>query len=127
MARLGNVYQNLMVDMRSSNQKVVRRVERTIAHICNCSESRPRGVLNTAAGKVKLAVVMGILSIDLEEAGNRLHYADGFIRNVFDATKKGDAHAPNSEHPHRQKWGTLISKGRSRCMACNDLVLPAVE
>jgi N-acetylmuramic acid 6-phosphate etherase len=79
MVRSGRVYQNLMVDLRATNSKLLDRGVRIVS-ILTGLEREPAGtLLSRAGGNVKAAVVMHHRSLDrrgaeaaLERAGGRL-------------------------------------------------------
>jgi N-acetylmuramic acid 6-phosphate etherase len=58
MVRLGHVYRGQMVDMQARNSKLRARAIRMLRGITACSESEARAALETAGGKVKLAVLI---------------------------------------------------------------------
>lgn len=80
MVRLGRVYQNLMVDMRVSNDKLRRRAVRIVEAACACTENVAQGLLESAHGDVKAAIVMGSLGVDYDDAQRRLHKTKGLVR-----------------------------------------------
>ena len=82
MIRLGKTYGNLMVDVQSTNVKLVDRSERIVAEVCGVSSDDARAVLGKSHGSVKLAIVMQRLGLDLESAAQKLEAAGGRIREV---------------------------------------------
>ena len=48
-------------------------------------------LLHSAQGSVKLAIVMGALNVDREEASRRLKAADGFVRGAIENKILGSA------------------------------------
>ena len=80
MVRLGRVYQNLMVDMRVSNDKLRRRALRIVEAACECTENAAQRLLESAHGDVKAAIVMGSLGVDYDDAQRRLHKTKGMVR-----------------------------------------------
>jgi N-acetylmuramic acid 6-phosphate etherase len=58
MVRAGRVYENLMVDMRASNDKLRDRAARIIATLTGLSREASFELLTRAGGSVKAAVVM---------------------------------------------------------------------
>jgi N-acetylmuramic acid 6-phosphate etherase len=84
MVRLGKVYENLMVDLRATNQKLWDRGARIIATLTGLDRQPATDLLRRADGHVKVAVVMHHRSIDapaarllLDENGGRLREAIG--------------------------------------------------
>ncbi|GGS35604.1 N-acetylmuramic acid 6-phosphate etherase [Deinococcus knuensis] len=80
MVRLGKVYGNLMVDVRTSNTKLEGRALRLVMHAANASESQSRAALLEANGQVKVAVVALRLGVNVREAARRLDEAGGHAR-----------------------------------------------
>ena len=80
MVRIGKVYDNLMVDLRVSNEKLKNRALKMIEEICKIDKNHAEKLLNQADGKVKCAIVMYKKSIDKEEALKLLEENDGFLR-----------------------------------------------
>jgi len=58
MIRSGRVYENLMVDLRATNDKLRDRAARIIATLLNCSREDAFTHLDAAHGNVKVAVLM---------------------------------------------------------------------
>ncbi|GBF06203.1 N-acetylmuramic acid 6-phosphate etherase, murQ [Deinococcus aerius] len=80
MVRLGKVYGNLMVDVRTSNAKLEDRAVRLTCHGAGVSESEARAALAQAGGSVKTALVMLRLGLSVQEAEARLAAAGGHAR-----------------------------------------------
>lgn len=87
MVRLGKVYENLMVDMRATNQKLWDRGARMIATLTGLDRERSMDLLKRADGHVKLAVVMHKTSVDLRTARERLDRAGGRLRDAINLDK----------------------------------------
>jgi N-acetylmuramic acid 6-phosphate etherase len=68
MVRLGRVYRGQMVDMRARNAKLRARAVRMLRSLTDCSAAEAHSALDTAGGKVKLAVliVRGMQPIEAE-------------------------------------------------------------
>lgn len=83
MIRLGKVYGNLMVDVRVSNQKLLRRAIALVRRLADVDESDARQLLESADREVKTAVVMRRLSVDAAAARGLLAEAGGSLRAVI--------------------------------------------
>ena len=59
MVKLGRVYRGLMVGMRASNAKLLRRAEIIVVRIVGCDENDAVKLLERAEGDVKLAILLG--------------------------------------------------------------------
>jgi N-acetylmuramic acid 6-phosphate etherase len=68
MIRSGRVYENLMVDVRATNAKLLDRAARIVATLTGLSREASFELLERAGGAVKTAVVMQRLGIDPEAA-----------------------------------------------------------
>jgi N-acetylmuramic acid 6-phosphate etherase len=84
MVRSGRVHENLMVDLRATNAKLVDRGARIISILTGLDRQEAIALLARAGGSVKAAVVMHSRALDrrgaeaaLERAGGRLDLALG--------------------------------------------------
>ncbi len=77
MIRLGKTYGNLMVDLRTTNAKLVDRAERIVMEVCGVERDAARALLADADGRVKTAIVMHALGTDAALAA-----ASGVIRRA---------------------------------------------
>lgn len=84
MIGIGKVYENLMVDVQPTNEKLVERSKQIIMDATNETYERAAYVLNQANGAVKPAIVMSLLSCSFEEAEQLLEEKKGFIRSVVE-------------------------------------------
>ena len=82
MIRLGKTYGNLMVDLQTTNAKLVDRSERIVAEVCDITREEARPLLERAGGSVKLAIVMQKLGTDKAGAEAALARGNGIIRRV---------------------------------------------
>lgn len=80
MARLGHVYENLMIDVKASNRKVSRRMVRILADASGESLSAAEHALRQAGHNMRVALVMLKLQINGKEAAKRLRDAKGHLR-----------------------------------------------
>ena len=83
MIRLGKVYGNLMVDVQVTNQKLAGRAQRIVAEAAGVDSERAAALLAESGNRVKLAIVMGMLGISVEEAEALLAGADGRLGDVL--------------------------------------------
>ena len=86
MVRLNKVYGNLMVDLRATNAKLVRRAEALTMQITGAPEATARATLQTCDYHIKTAVVALLANISTAEAAQRLEHVAGSVR---DAVCKG--------------------------------------
>jgi N-acetylmuramic acid 6-phosphate etherase len=80
MIRLGKVYENMMIDLQTTNQKLVERAKRVLMIITGVSYEEAESYLEKSGGHVKTALVMIKAGVSREEAAERLKKAGGFVR-----------------------------------------------
>jgi N-acetylmuramic acid 6-phosphate etherase len=83
MARLGHVYENLMIDVKPSNQKVSYRILRILAEASGKSLSAAEHALRQAGHNLRVALVMLKLSVHVHEAKRKLQTAKGNLRGTL--------------------------------------------
>ena len=89
MIRLGKVYGNLMVDVKSSNQKLEERARRIVMTATGCSRQEAIEALRESQGRAKTAIVMVLLHIPTSEAEDRLTAAQGYVAAVLKEAAHG--------------------------------------
>lgn len=85
MIRIGKVFNNLMVDLRPVNAKLVLRARRLISEVTGCSEERATELFEASGHNTKVAITMGLLSVEKEEATELLQLSEGSISRVLDS------------------------------------------
>jgi N-acetylmuramic acid 6-phosphate etherase len=80
MVRMGKVHENLMVDLRATNQKLWDRAGRIVAMLTGLSRGESLELLRSAGGEVKTAIVMRKRRMDAEMARGLLEKAKGNLR-----------------------------------------------
>ncbi len=84
MVRDGRVYENLMVDLRATNEKLRDRAARVIATLTQLDRAAAFELLDQAGGVVKTAVVMHHLVCERAAAEAHLLKANGRLDRVLD-------------------------------------------
>jgi len=84
MVRLGKVHNGLMVDVSATNDKLLDRAARIVAHLVGGSRKEALALLDEAGGRVKTAVVMRSLGVARDEAESLLRASDGSLRDVLE-------------------------------------------
>ncbi|MCP3914862.1 MAG: N-acetylmuramic acid 6-phosphate etherase [bacterium] len=85
MVQLGKVHGNLMVDVdTSANTKLVDRGERLVMRIAGVDRSAAAELLRRGRGRVKLAVVMAVRNVDVENAEHLIERAGGRLGVALD-------------------------------------------
>jgi N-acetylmuramic acid 6-phosphate etherase len=83
MARLGHVYENLMIDVKPSNQKVSARILRILAEASGKSLSAAEHALRQAGHNMRVALVMLELGVNAQGAKKKLRTAKGRVREAL--------------------------------------------
>lgn len=82
MVQLGKVYQNLMVDLRATNQKLRDRATRILVTLTGLDRATAADLLSRADGHVKAAIVMYHRRISLPEAQRLLAESGGCLHRL---------------------------------------------
>jgi len=80
MVRLHKVFGNLMVDLRPTNAKLVRRALRLITLATGCEEARAQAAFEACETQVKPAIVSILKGLTPEQARARLAASHGSVR-----------------------------------------------
>lgn len=84
MIKLGKVYNNLMVDLLPSNEKLKDRAVRIIMHATNIEYSEAKEYLERSELNLKAAIVMVKTGLSLNEAVNLLTKCDGSVSQAIE-------------------------------------------
>jgi N-acetylmuramic acid 6-phosphate etherase len=84
MVRLNKVYGNLMVDLKATNAKLVRRAMALTMRAAGCDEAQARDTLLACDHHVKVAVVAIRCGVDIATARERLAAAGDSVRGALD-------------------------------------------
>lgn len=85
MIKLGKVYGNLMVDVKPSNEKLIRRCVTIVCSAAECTEAEATKALEECDYRPKVAIVMVLRGVDAETACAMLQRAEGRIAKVLEA------------------------------------------
>ncbi|MEQ9910777.1 N-acetylmuramic acid 6-phosphate etherase [Pectobacterium polaris] len=83
MVKLGKVYQNLMVDVKATNVKLLDRACRIVVEATGAEREKARQVLVQADNEVKPAILMLLANIDVTAARERLKQHNGYLREAL--------------------------------------------
>ena len=83
MVRCGKAYQNLMVDVLQSNEKLAVRAQNIVMEATGCDRVTAAEKLSAAEGNAKTAITMILADCTLEEARERLTHAKGHVRDAI--------------------------------------------
>ena len=84
MIKLGKVYGNLMVDVKPSNEKLIRRCVTIVCAATECSEEAATAALEACGYRPKVAIVMVLCGVNADEAREMLARADGRVAKVLE-------------------------------------------
>src|SRR6266567_425451 len=87
MARLGHVYENLMIDMVLTNEKVAERSVRILVEASGKSVSAAEHAMRATGHDMRVALVMLKRGVDVREAKKRLKAAGGNLRRALGEEK----------------------------------------
>ncbi|ANP63770.1 MULTISPECIES: N-acetylmuramic acid 6-phosphate etherase [Vibrio] len=82
MIRLGKSYQNLMVDVKATNAKLVARAARIVMQATDCTNQEAKTALKETDYDAKLAILMILTGLDRESATEQLNAKQGYLRKV---------------------------------------------
>ena len=83
MVRTGKAYQNLMVDVQQTNEKLHTRAENIVIDATGVEREKARAAIDAAGGSVKTAITMLLADCDAAEAARRLERARGHVREAI--------------------------------------------
>jgi len=82
MIKLGKVYGNLMVDLKAVNNKLVDRACRILETLTGIEIGAAEKLLTKANMSLKVAIVMQLGELNLEQAIKKLDEVNGIVRNA---------------------------------------------
>src|SRR5260370_37245035 len=88
MAQLGHVYENLMIDMMLTNEKLAERAVRILVEASGKSVSAAEHALRAAGHDLRVAVVMLKMGIGAVEAGGGVKAERGGLEMARGKTKE---------------------------------------
>ena len=83
MVGCGKAYQNLMVDVMQTNEKLVVRAQNIVMEATGCDRETAAEKIAVAGGNAKTAITMILADCGLEEAKERLAKAKGHVREAI--------------------------------------------
>ena len=83
MIRQGKIYENVMVDLMLSNEKLVERAKRILMIFSDINYEKADELLILADGHVKTALLMALGNLNVEEAKSLLEENGGFVRKAL--------------------------------------------
>ena len=83
MVKVGNIYQNLMVNVQPTNEKLIQRATNIIKEAAEIEESQAKEYLEAAQLEGAPAIVMAKAHVDFQKAKQLLAEHDGRISEVL--------------------------------------------
>lgn len=80
MVKLGKVYQNLMVDVKATNVKLIDRACRIVVEATGASRAEAENALSQTEFEVKPAILMILKGVSAEQARQDLQQHNGYLR-----------------------------------------------
>ena len=88
MQQLGKTYQNLMVDMRPTNEKLYDRAARIVEEAAGCTKEQAEQALGQCGYHTKTAIVMVLCGLDAAGADRLLDRAGGIVARACQAGRR---------------------------------------
>ncbi len=82
--RMGKAYENMMVDLMATSEKLVERSKRTVMTVTGVDAAAAARAIEAAGRSVKVAIVMLERDCPRDEAEQRLARAGGFVRRALE-------------------------------------------
>ncbi|QIA62547.1 N-acetylmuramic acid 6-phosphate etherase [Vibrio astriarenae] len=79
MVRIGKSYQNLMVDVKATNKKLVARAVRIVMQATECSAEQATQALEQCEYEVKTAILIQLTGLSCQEARRQIQQTSGFL------------------------------------------------
>lgn len=88
MIGIGKAYENLMVDVQPTNQKLMERAKNIISRAANVNDETASSYLEASRKNPKIAIVMIKLTCGYEQAKKYLQESGGFVRDAIKIANK---------------------------------------
>ncbi|KXJ59643.1 MAG: N-acetylmuramic acid 6-phosphate etherase [Alteromonas sp. Nap_26] len=83
MIKLGKTYQNLMVDVNATNEKLKARALRIVMQATECDEATAQNALTECNDKAKVAILMILTGLTSKGASEQLSEHQGYLRHAI--------------------------------------------
>jgi N-acetylmuramic acid 6-phosphate etherase len=83
MVKIGKVYENLMVDLKPTSEKLVERAKGIVVMLAGVGYGEAAEIFERSGRNVKVSVVMARLGVGREEAEKILENAGGFLARAL--------------------------------------------
>lgn len=83
MIKMGYVYENLMINVQPTNEKLIKRAEKILTQILQIEQEYASTLLKEAKNNVAAAIIMNKKSVNYESAIKILDDNNGQVRNII--------------------------------------------
>ncbi|MAI38338.1 N-acetylmuramic acid 6-phosphate etherase [Alteromonas sp.] len=97
MVKLGKTYENLMVDVNATNEKLKARACRIVMQATECDEATAIEALDACENKAKVAILMVLTNTNAEQAAKSLSHHNGYLRKAV-KTDTADKPTPKADN-----------------------------
>ena len=87
MALWGKTYENLMVDVRATNRKLIDRCVRIVMRATGADRPQAETLIQEAGGNLKAAILMRLTGATLAQALSALEKAKGHVKKAAEILK----------------------------------------
>lgn len=84
MVGIGKTYQNLMVDLKPSNEKLIERSKQIITEATGCDYETAKTAFEECHRQVKVAIVKILLNCSVDKAQEQLAKNNGFVKKAIE-------------------------------------------
>ena len=88
MIKLGKVYENRMIDLSVTNNKLLERALGILLDVGSVNKEEGLQLLKITNGSVKLSLLIALSNLDVIEATKLLKYSDGNLRTALNKVSK---------------------------------------
>lgn len=99
MIKLGKVYENLMIDIKPSNYKLLRRRTRVVSLALGIDHDQAEELLTRSNGNARAAILMGLAGLSLNQAQNLLTAHDSDLRACLADEACSQENREDNHHP----------------------------
>ena len=84
MVKLGKVYQNMMVDVQTNNNKLMQRACQIVMELGEVNKKEASDLLIKTGYQIKTAILMAKFGLNMESANKKLESVGGFLDQILD-------------------------------------------
>ena len=84
MVKLGKVYQNMMVDVQTNNNKLLQRACKIVMELGEVNKKEASELLIKTGNQIKTAILMAKFGLNMDSANKKLESVGGFLDQILD-------------------------------------------